>query len=152
MVAIKIYVRHFDAPLKYGAPIPERKQVDITLDGLRSLVDLLQGMGVNATVYLSVAMDNYEPDIRVGLERQGFDVIINNDSPKCNYWQSLHILPFSIFAPMAARKGEIVVQAWEFSDKVTYNNDLRLPFIMRRNAGEKMRKAFAMVIDNLKNR
>lgn len=150
MVEVKVYLKHFDEPLRYGVPLPEKRQVDIAVDGLRTLLDLLNGLDVKATFCITQKFIETLSELKARLEDDGHKIVVVSAMPHRNCWLSLHILPFDVVAYLARRKGELIVEAWEFSQRVAYNRELRLPYSMRRNCGVKMCNLFAMTIDKLK--
>lgn len=144
------YVRQFDIPLKYGVPLPLRRQMDVSVDGTRQILDLLTGLGVNAVFYVNDEFSKYAAGLVARMKSDGHTVVEHEDAPPAqNYWGSLHNMPLALFF---MQKHEcLTFQAWEFSD-VVYNNELRLPFYMRRNSGLKMVRRLAMVVDKLQNK
>lgn len=244
MICLSFDIEEFDTPREYGSPIPEKKQVEISLRGTERILETLMGFGVRATFFCTANFARQRPDIVRRIVREGHEVAShsyyhskfetshllesrleleritgqtihgyrsprmygadhdellragytydsslnptylpgrynNRKEPRSIFrtaegiveipasvsspgrlplfWLSLHNMPLGMYLWLCQgairRDGYLNVyfHPWEFVDSI-YNPDYKLPFYIRRNAGERLACRLGRVIDHFKNR
>lgn len=245
MICLTFDIEEFDTPLvDYKVPLPLAKQIKISADGTVAILDLLAGLGVKATFFVTAVFATNRPDLVVRMVREGHEVashsyqhgsfrdgdylsskkkleeiagttIVGYRSPRMGgadaeglsaagyaydsslnpcflpgkynnfkaerrvfnaghgvtevpasvatmlrvplFWLSLHLMPVGLYRWLCCRAIKengylnIYFHPWEFSEDI-HNKELRIPFYIRRNAGEKMIARLALTIASLKER
>lgn len=145
----------FDLPRrKWGVPLPPQRALDISREGCSLLLDMLDGMGVKATFYVSDAFRTALPGLTERIEKLGHSVLNesrSNDEPA--RYLALRFLPFDLYKAIYLHKKSIELEfsAWEFCEEI-HNTELRVPLYYRKRGGAELLKLLASIIAPLKER
>lgn len=245
MICLTFDIEEFDTPLvDYKVPLPLKRQVKISADGTSAILELLAGMGVKATFFVTAVFAEMRPDLMLRMVHDGHEVgshsyahgafsdgdylkskrklesitqseVVGYRSPRMGgadasglgaagykydsslnpcflpgkynnfkaerrifdagygvteipasvatslrvplFWLSLHLMPQGIYEWLCRRAIKengylnIYFHPWEFSEEI-HNKELRIPFYIRHNSGEKMVARLAALIASLKER
>ncbi|MEF9950233.1 MAG: polysaccharide deacetylase family protein [Mucinivorans sp.] len=241
-ICLTFDIEEFDTPrVDYHVPLPLARQLDISREGVARLLDMLAGMGVSVTFFVTGVFANAYPALVRRMVSEGHEVashsyshtefrqgdyttskevlekitqrnVVGYRSPRMAgadaqglsragyrydsstnpcflpgkynnfglerrvhrqgsmveipasvatfmrvplFWLSLHLMPLSLYFWLCGVSGREVgflnlyFHPWEFSEEI-HNKDLRVPFYIRRNAGDKLLTRLAMFIDRAK--
>ncbi|MEG1075985.1 MAG: polysaccharide deacetylase family protein [Mucinivorans sp.] len=241
-ICLTFDIEEFDTPrVDYKVPLPLARQLDISREGTARLLDMLGGMGVRATFFVTGVFAEAYPALVRRMVDEGHEVashsyshtkftdgdyvkskeileqttmhkVVGYRSPRMAgaddqglsaagylydsstnpcflpgkynhfgvpreahrqgaiveipasvatflrvplFWLALHLMPLSIYFWLCGVSGRevgflnVYFHPWEFSEEI-HNKDLRVPFYIRRNAGERLLTRLAIIIDKCK--
>lgn len=75
MVCLTFDIEEFDTPkVDYNVPLPLARQIKISADGTIIILDLLSGLGVKATFFVTAVFAENRPDLVRRMVREGHEV------------------------------------------------------------------------------